>query len=78
MASSRGKKAGPTLVERRDFLAHLTWVKHRAGELGLFETMQALDAGVKVSGYELAHQMQREAKAKIAAREARFMRKGGK
>jgi hypothetical protein len=40
--------------ERKAFASEVTLLKHRAGELGLFYTMQKLDLAVLQVGYELA------------------------
>lgn len=39
--------------QRIQFAAELTVIKVRAGQLGLFATMQKLDAAVKEIGYEI-------------------------
>lgn len=40
--------------QRIQFATELTTIKVRAGQLGLFATMQKLDAAVKEVGYEIA------------------------
>lgn len=39
---------------RREFLIRLAQMKHEAGELSMWKTMQALDNATRVSGFELA------------------------
>lgn len=39
------------------FAQELALVKHKAGTMGLFRTMRALDEAVKVVGYEIADGM---------------------
>jgi hypothetical protein len=40
--------------QRKDFASEVALLKHRAGELGLFYTMQKLESAVTMIGYELA------------------------
>lgn len=40
--------------ERRQFVAELAAIKHRAGQLGMWRTMQHLDRAASEAGYELA------------------------
>lgn len=39
---------------RREFLIRLAQMKHEAGELGMWKTVQALDNTTRVAGFELA------------------------
>lgn len=40
--------------DRRLLCLELARIKHRAGQLGMFRTMQALDNATNTAGYELA------------------------
>lgn len=42
-----------TLQQKLDFAARLTSIKHEAGTLGLFSTMQKLDLAVNEVGFEI-------------------------
>jgi hypothetical protein len=42
------------------FSADLARMKHRAGQLGLWKTMRALDRAAKAVGYEIAELLPRE------------------
>lgn len=54
---------GLVQLERTKFIQQLPLLLHRAGELGLYKTMHALTNAVRVSGFELAEEMQaKEAK----------------
>jgi hypothetical protein len=40
--------------QRRAYAVRLAQVKHEAGVLGLYQTLQALDAATRAVGYEIA------------------------
>ncbi len=44
------------LAERKKFASDLALMKHRAGELGLFYTMQKMNIPLTMVGYEIASQ----------------------
>lgn len=41
-------------TKRREFVTRLAAMKHEAGQLSMWRTVQALDNAANVSGYELA------------------------
>ena len=41
-----------------EFAGALMLIKHRAGQLGLFKTMHALEAATQAVGYELAEHIE--------------------
>ena len=41
-----------------DFCAEVALLKEKAGSLGLYKTMQALDAGVQKVGWEVAEKIE--------------------
>ena len=47
------------IEERKQFCSEVAMLKHKAGELGMFRTMHALEAGVTEVGYELADQIEK-------------------
>jgi hypothetical protein len=48
------------LEEKKQFAADIVRIKAKAGQLGLFKTMQALEAGVKAVGWEIAEHIEKE------------------
>ena len=52
-------------AKQKAFASEVAMLKHKAGELGLFYTMQKLDAAVTMVGYELAGTPELDAKAKL-------------
>ena len=46
---------------KRDFATEIVLIKHKAGSLGLFKTMQALEEAVKQVGWEIAEQLEEDA-----------------
>lgn len=45
-------------LEHHEFASAVMLLKHRAGQLGLFKTMHALEAATKSIGWELAERME--------------------
>lgn len=45
--------------EKREFCTEVVRLKHRAGELGLFKTMHALEEGTKAVGWEVAEHLEK-------------------
>lgn len=50
----------------RVFCAEVALLKYRAGELGLYKTMQACEAAVTAVGYEVAEKLQPKRLARAA------------
>ena len=48
----------------REFCSEVALLKFRAGNLGLYKTMHALEAGVTAVGYEIAEQIEKNQKPK--------------
>lgn len=48
------KRKAEIRKSRREFLLELVTTKNRAGELGLWKTMHALDKGTQAVGWEMA------------------------
>lgn len=44
--------------EKREFCTEVALLRHRAGELGLFKTMHALEHGVQAVGWEVAEHLE--------------------
>lgn len=61
-------RVGINSLTTNDIAEAIVLLKHRAGVIGLFRTMHALEAGVKEVGWELAAEL--EAKHHTAARDA--------
>lgn len=61
-------RAGINSLNEADIAEAIVMIKHRAGAIGLFKTMHALEAGVKAVGWDLAEQI--EAKHHTAAKDA--------
>lgn len=53
-----------TFKEQSEFATELVRIKHRAGQLGLFRTMHALDKATQAVGWELADKAPKTARAK--------------
>lgn len=50
----------PTLEQKqRDFVIRLALIKHEAGQLEMWETMQCLDTAVNRAGWELASKVEK-------------------
>ena len=45
-------------ILRGEFCTEVALLKHRAGELGLFKTMHALEEGVTAVGWEVAEKLE--------------------
>lgn len=54
-------------LQRDEIASALMLIKHRAGQLGLFKTMHALEPATKAVGYELAEYI--EATQHLAAKD---------
>lgn len=48
-----------SLVDAHDFVRRLVEMKAEAGRIGLFRTMQKLDAATQEVGYELAEHIEK-------------------
>ena len=48
------------MTEKREFANEVVILKHRAGVLGLFKTMHALEQGVTAVGWEIVEHMENE------------------
>ena len=60
-------RTGETMDENqdlKDFAAELVAAKARAGELGLYKTMQALEPAVTAVGYEIAEIIENQEKSR--------------
>lgn len=55
-------------LEAHEFASALMLMKLRAGQLGLFKTMHALEPATQAIGWEMAEQI--EAASKVGAKEA--------
>jgi hypothetical protein len=53
------------MAQRRKFASDLALMKFRAGEIGLFYTMQKMEAVVQMVGFELAGTPEAAAKSKL-------------
>jgi hypothetical protein len=56
-----------------EFASALMLMKHRAGQIGLFKTMQALEPATQAVGWELAEHI--EAKKELAKKDAAYRRR---
>lgn len=61
-------------LDRNEFASALMLMKHRAGQLGLFKTMHALEPATQAVGWELAEHIEslKGLAAKDAAHSARW------
>jgi len=55
----------PKADDLKEFAVHLAKMKVRAGELGLYETMQALESPLKKAGWEIAAKKKAEATLRV-------------
>lgn len=60
-------------LSRDEFASALMLMKHRAGQLGLFKTMHAIEPATQAVGWELAEHI--EATKKWAANDAAYRRR---
>jgi len=70
------KQTKKLVAAQKAFASEVALLKHKAGELGLFYTMQKLDSAVTMVGYELAGTPEAYQKAKKAdlENEAKYRR----
>lgn len=54
-------------LEAHEFARALMMIKHRAGQLGFYKTMHAIEAATQAIGWEMAEQI--ETRTKVAAKE---------
>lgn len=57
--------ADKLLARQREFASEVAMLKHKAGTLEMYATMQALEAGVKAVGWEVERKI--KAAAKVVA-----------
>jgi len=57
-------------LERHEFASAIVLLKHRAGQLGFFKTMHALEPATQAVGWEMAELI--EAKDHVAAKDKAY------